>query len=112
MSLVDTLIISSCIGLSGPQKEACDHALLAGAKQSGVEASVNKMESKTTKKLANGAKEVLGKTSVDVVTGTAILVKAAADKAATIKLPTLGMCTSAVLKVGHEQSLLSVEWKY
>lgn len=112
MSVIDTLIITSCIGLSGAQKDACDHALLAGAKQSGIEANVDHMESKTTKKLAIDAQEYLGKTPVDIVAGTAILVKTVADKAATVKLPTMGLCNSLVLRVSQDKSLLSIEWKY
>jgi len=112
MSIIDALIVTSCVGLSGMQQDACEKALTAGSKQSGIEVNVDHMESKTTKKLDKGAREYLGVTTVDVVAGTAIVAKTIADKAATIKLPNLGICNIMVLKVNHEKSLLSLEWKY
>jgi len=51
MGLIDTLIVTSCVGLSGIQQEACNKALTAGSKQSGIENNMNKAESKTLKTL-------------------------------------------------------------
>jgi|ERR1035437_183238 hypothetical protein len=112
MGLIDTLIVTSCVGLSGIQQDACNKALTAGTKQSGIEANVDHEESKMTKKLDISAREYLGTTTVNVVAGTAIVAKTIADKAATVKLPNFGICNTMVLKVNHEKSLLSLEWKY
>lgn len=112
MGVIDTLIVTSCIGLSGVQKDACEKALIAGSKQSGIEANMDKAESKMTKNMEKDAKEYLGDTSVKVVTGTAIVAKTLVDKSATLKLPTFGLCTSITAHVGQEKSLLSLEWKY
>jgi hypothetical protein len=94
------------------QQDACNKALTAGSKQSGIEANVDHAESKATKNLDKDAREYLGATTVDVVAGTAIVAKTIADKAATVKLPNFGICNTIVLKVNHEKSLLSLEWKY
>ena len=112
MGLIDTLIVTSCVGLSGVQQEACNKALTAGSKQSGIENNMNKAESKTLKTLETNSRDYLGNTTVDVIAGTAIVAKTVADKAATVKLPNFGICNTIVLKVNHEKSLLSLEWKY
>lgn len=112
MSVIDTIILTSCVGLSGMQHDACEKALTAGSKQSGIEANVDKTESNMTKIAEKDAKEYLGDNTVKVVAGTAVVAKTLVDKAATIKLPTLGMCTSVVLKVGQEKSVLNLEWKF
>lgn len=112
MGIIDTLIVTSCVGLSGMQQDACNKALTAGSKQSGLENNMNTAESKTLKTLDKDSRETLGNTTVDVLAGTAIVAKTISDKAATVKLPSFGLCNSIVLKVNHEKSLLSLEWKY
>ena len=112
MSIIDTLIVTSCVGLSGMQQDACNKALTAGSKQSGVESTVDRAEGKTLKNLENSSRATLGDTTVNVIAGTAIVAKTVADKAATVKLPNLGICNTIVLKVNHEKSILSLEWKY
>lgn len=112
MGIIDTLIVTSCVGLSGMQQDACNKALTAGSKQSGIENNMNTAESKTLKNLDKDSRETLGNTTVDILAGTAIVAKTVADKAATVKLPNLGICNNIVLKVNHEKSLLSLEWKY
>ena len=94
------------------QQDACNKALTAGSKQSGVENNMNTTENKTLKNLDKNSRDYLGNTTVDVIAGTAIVAKTVADKAATVKLPNFGICNTIVLKVNHEKSLLSLEWKY
>jgi|ERR1035437_11110982 hypothetical protein len=112
MGLIDTLIVTSCVGLSGMQRDACNKALTAGSKQSGIENNMDTAEKKTLKNIERDSRDTLGNTTVDVIAGTAIVAKTVADKAATVKLPNLGICNTMVLKVNHEKSLLSLEWKY
>jgi len=112
MGVLDTLIVTSCMGLSGMQQDACNKALIAGSKQTGIETTVNTAEDKTTKVLDKGARDYLGDTNVNVVAGTAFVAKTIVDKSATVNLPTLGLCNSVTASVSHEKSLLSLQWKY
>lgn len=111
MSILDTLIISSCIGFSGSQQEACSKALVVAAKQSGIETNINNAENRMSQKLDKSIRAIIGN-NVDVVVTTAIVAKMAVDKSATIKLPTFGMCSSAMAILGQQQSSLNFEWKY
>lgn len=113
MSLLDTLIVSGCVSFyPGQSQDACNKALVASTKQSGIESNMNTTEDKTLKNLDKNSREYLGNTTANVIAGTAIVAKTVADKAATIRLPNFGICNSMILKVNHETSVLSLEWKY
>lgn len=112
MGVLDTLIVTTCLGVSGPSNQACNKALEAGTKQTGVESQVDSLETKTTKMAEKDAKQYLGETSVFLLTGTAMATKAVIDKSATVKLPTLGICNSITANVGPQKSLLSLMWKF
>ncbi len=112
MGLLDTLIVTSCVGLSGASQDACNKALTAGAKQSGIEATANNTEQKITKAADKDAKELLGTGTVNVVAGTAFLVKSVASKSAVLNLPNLGICNTMTININQQQSLLNLKWMY
>ena len=112
MALIDVLIVSVCVGSVGSVKDACNKSLEAGTKQSGIERNVNAAERRLTKKLDNGARDLFGNPSVDVLAGSVILTKALIDKTATVRLPSFGICSSMNAQIGKEKSLLNLEWKF
>lgn len=110
MGLLDSLIITSCIGLSGNAQDACNQALIAGAKQSGIEQNVNEVEKKYSSKADREARELLGN-SYNFVGSTVFVAKSISDKAVTLGLPTFGLCNSLKAKISDNPSL-NMEWKF
>jgi hypothetical protein len=111
VSLIETLIVTSCVGLSGQNQLACNNALTAGSKQSGVETEMNQFETKVTKNAESDVRDYLGN-NANVVAGGVFLIKGIADKAATFTLPNFGVCTSMKADIGQSKSLLRLEWKF
>lgn len=113
MGLLDTLIITSCMGMqSGQPQDACQKALQAGTKQSGVEKVANDQETAITKKADTKAKDLLGEQTYSVVGGTVFLAKTVSEKKVSLGLPTMGICNSIKAEVSDKQSQLKLEWKF
>lgn len=107
MAILDSLIIASCVSFSGQQQQACNAALQAGTKQSGIEQSASSFEHKNVKKIENTAIGVLGKDAVGIVGGTAWLIKAAAEKKAVF-----GISRNISAEVGDEITRLVFKWTF
>lgn len=112
MGLLDALIVTVCVGTSGAVKDACNKSLEAGTKQSGIARNVNVTEKRLTKKIEGTARDYIGNSSTNVLTGTLILAKAMIDQSATFRLPSFGICSSVNAQIGKEKSLLNLEWKF
>lgn len=82
MALLDSLIVASCVGLSGQMQDACNKTLQASAKQSGVEQATSAYEKRELKSLEQGAVNLLGKDAVSVTGGMVWLTKSLVDKKA------------------------------
>ena len=111
-SLVAVFITSACIGLSGPAKEACTHGLDAGAKQSGIEQSVNSAQKITTKNTKMKATKLVGQTPVDIVAGGFFIAKAVSDKAIGASVPTMGLADKIRAEVGKDKASFKMEWNF
>jgi hypothetical protein len=112
LALLDSIIATACIGLSGQGHDACVKGLQAGSQQTGVQQSVNSYESKQTKMLEQTAYNWVGKDSASVVGGVAFVGKAAVDKKASLGLPNLGICSKMSLEVGSKASQLLLKWSF
>jgi hypothetical protein len=112
MGVLDSLIMTACLGASGATHDACQKSLQAGSKQSGVEQNIDTYESKVTTNAEKDTKEKLGETTVEILGGTAFLTKSVVEKHATIGLPNLGLCTYIKAQIGQDKSMLSLEWKF
>lgn len=82
MALLDSMILTACMGLSGQSNDACVKALQAGTKQSGVEQNVNSYETRQTKGLEYKAYDWFGKQTVGVVGGAVWLGKSVSERKA------------------------------
>lgn len=107
MALIDSIILASCVGLSGQSNDACTKALTAGAKQTGVESKVGTYETHQVKKLETTANSWLGKDTVSVVGGTAWAVKAAAEKKASF-----GLYGPLHMEVGSKLTQMVLKWTF
>ncbi len=95
------------MGLSGPSNDACTKALLASAKQSGVEQNVDSYEKHQTKKLEYKAVGLLGKNTVSVAGGTAWIIKAAAERKASF-----GLYGPVSMDIGQKITQLVLKWTF
>lgn len=86
MALLDSLIVASCVGLAGQANDACNKALEASAKQSGVEQTTSAYEKHQLKNIEEGAVSFLGKDAVNVSGGMIWLTKSLVDKKASFGL--------------------------
>jgi len=111
-SIVTVFIASACVGLSGPTKEACTHGLDVGAKQTGIEQSVNSAQKIATKNTKNKAAKIVGQTPVDIVAGSFFLVKAISDKAIGASVPTMGLADKIRAEVGKDKASFKMEWNF
>lgn len=112
MSILETLIVTSCVGVPSTYLDACNKALQAGTKQSGVEQSVDAAETKVGKKADNIAKEYVSENVAGVIGGAAFVAKSVSEKSATLNLPNMGICTTIKTTVGKDKSVLKLEWKF
>lgn len=97
---------------AGSPQQACEKALQAGSKQSGVETAANDEEKRVTQKADAKAKEFLGEKAVGVVGGTVFIAKTISEKKVTFGLPTLGVCDSVKAQVSDKASELKIEWNF
>lgn len=111
MAILESLIMTSCLGLIGDAQVACNKAIEAGMKQSGVEASSNQAEDVYVRKADTEAHSVLG-TDYNLVAATVFVVKTASDRSVSFGLPTFKVCDKISAQVGADKSALNMEWKF
>jgi hypothetical protein len=112
MSILDSLIVFSCVGLSGQQNTACNKALEAGSQQSGFQQTVNNYEGHELKIFEKDAYDWFGRDAVDVVGGTAWVTKSLVEKRASVGLPNLGLCDNLVTEVDRNTAKLVFKWRF
>lgn len=106
------MIVSACLSFNGQGKEACEKALEAGSKQSGIEQNVNQAQDRLEDKAKKNAKDLLGDTTMDVVGGTVFLAKTISDKSVKFSLPTMGLCDKITNEVGPDKYQLQMVWRF
>lgn len=111
-SVLSSLIVSACVGMSSPGKEACQKAIEAAGKQSGFEKQAMDTQKKLEKTAKTQATEFMGKTPVDVIGGTVFLAKAISDKSIGASVPTMGMADKIRVEIGQNRSQIKMEWKF
>lgn len=107
MALLDSLIVASCVGLSGQANEACNKALEASAKQSGVEQNADKLEGHELKLYEQKAKDVFGNDAVSTAGGAIWLTKVVVEKKASF-----GICRHVNFEYSPDLSRLVLKWTY
>jgi hypothetical protein len=112
MSAIVNLVTSICLQTPGNYNQACSKAIDAGSQQSGVTNDLNYMERSAGRQARLLAEDHLGQEGVEIITGTAIVINAAATQKFIINLPTFGICNS--LKTEYRPSLykITIEWKF
>jgi hypothetical protein len=112
MGVLDSLIVFSCVGLAGQQNDACNKALVAGSKQSGIEQTTDTYENHQLKLLEKDAYQLFGENAVNVVGGTAWVTKSLVEKKASFGLPNMGLCDKLVTEINQNEAKLVFKWKF
>jgi len=110
MGLLESAILSLCVGSTGQANQACTNAIKAGSKQSGFEQMTESYEQHQTKQFEYGAYSVMGKNNAQIAGGTLWLANAAVTKKASLGLPTLGLCDKLSVEANHSESKLVFRW--
>lgn len=112
MSAIAIAITSACLNLSGPAQQACDKALEAGAKQSGIEQNVDQIEKHIERDADQKGHYYLGDTGMEVVGSTVFVAKTLIDKSLKFNTPTFGLCDRITNQVGPDKYSLQLEWRF
>ena len=91
---------------------ACTNAIQAGAKQSGVEQSMDAYEHQQTLYYEYGSYNTLGKSNAEAIGGTLWITNAIVSKRASVGLPTLGLCDKLAIEANSNESKLVFQWKF
>jgi hypothetical protein len=112
MAILDSIIVSVCMSVSGQGNEACQKALTAGAKQSGVEQSANSYEQNRLNYMQSGAESFFGKNTVAAIGGVGWAAKSAVDHKASIGLPNFGICSGIKIEINSNTERLVLQWRF
>jgi hypothetical protein len=110
MGLLESSLLSLCMSSSTMPGQACNNAVQATGKQSGIFEMSTRYEDHQVRLLEQGANNYWGNTVTETVAGVVWVAKSVSDKRAHIGLPTLGICSSMVAEVGQEKSMLILKW--
>jgi hypothetical protein len=110
MGLLESALLSLCVGSTGQANLACNNAVQAGSKQSGFEQVTTDYENHQMKLYEKDADSWLGKDNANTVGGAAWLGYAVATRRARIDLPNLGLCDKISLEADRNESKLVLKW--
>lgn len=111
-NIVAALIASACMDMSGPSQEACKKGLEAGAKQSGIERTVNSAQKKARTTAKEEAIETVGKKPVQIVGGGIFLAKSISKKSITTTVPNMGLADKIKAEIGVSKYSVKMEWSF
>jgi hypothetical protein len=107
MSVLDSLIVFSCMSLSGQQNIACNKALQAGSKQTQVDQTFNGYEDHQLKLMEKDATTLVGQDSLQTIGGTVWLTKSIVEKKADF-----GIAKDVVMEINMRLGELILKWKF
>lgn len=113
MGAISNMILSACLSVHpGQARQACDNAVQAGLKQSGVEKHLDKTEKRIKRKAENQVDEFVGQEGKVIIGDSLLLIKTISDKSVKFKLPTFGLCDSATNEIGVDSYKVNMEWRF
>lgn len=110
-SLIDSIIVSSCIGFHGgtPGNEACQKAMLAGSIQSGMKEQADQMESNVNKFVTNTAFEYIGQDNVKYASMLGYIVQVGVNRS--VRIP-LARDVVTTITIKPDNSTLGLIWRF
>lgn len=112
MSLIATTLASACIGLTGNQLDACNKAVEAGVKQSGLEAISNNAEDKVNIMTQKVVKDHVNDDIISISGSIIYISKAVQTQSISVNIPTAGLCSTASAQINASNSNIKLEWKF
>lgn len=113
MTLLTSAIMSACMGIStGQYNTACDKALEAEMKQTGVEQQESSGEKKTMDWGTKVAKDNLGETGAAVVAATVFTAKSYTEKKLSFPIKDTGICNTLSPEIKKDSAALNFIWKW
>lgn len=106
------LIVSTCLGLSGQYNTACNSALTAGSKQSGIEKSVNDAQNMVTTYADHKAKYYIGEKPLTYIGSLLWAKKVADERKVTLSLPRFVLYDSASTELSENSYKLNLQWNF
>jgi hypothetical protein len=112
LAILESLIVAGCVGLSGQQNDACQKALTAGSKQSGLEQTTGSYENHESNLWLSRANDWFGKDAVGIMGGAGWLAKSAIERKASFGLPSFGICNSVKFEFNQSAEKLIFQWRF
>jgi hypothetical protein len=112
MAILDTLIMSACMGFSGQANDACQKAFTAGSKQTGLEQQANSYEQSRLQYLQAGAENFFGKDALTAIGGVGFVTKTVVERKASVGLPNFGLCNSLKFEFNSNTEKLVLQWRF
>lgn len=112
--LFSTGIASLCAALasSGQYDQACNKAVDAGTRQTGIRQTFDGAEDKSMQVFTQEAESYTPKPIQDVAATGVFVYRAARNKKVELKLPTMGVCDSMSSELTPASYALTVRWYF
>lgn len=111
-SLFGTAIIAMCASTPGAYNQACTHALDAGTRQVGIRQQADLTESQGIHYATTTYENNTSKPTQEVFGASALIYKTVKSRKLTIKLPTLGLCSSISNEIELNRYAVTFRWEW
>lgn len=112
MSFLSSMIITLCMGTNGQTNAACNHALDAGAQQTGIAEDFSSAEQNATSWGNNFVNNRFGRTGRDTLGSFLFVMKTASDKTLIIPIPTAGLADSFQTQLKPDSAMITIRWGF
>lgn len=110
--VLGSTIIAICLSAQGSYNQACNKALEAGSKQSGVYQEIDGIEKGTIKYINTQAEKRLTKNEMSAVATGYLVYKTTKDKKIQINLPTLGLFDKVHSEISPTSYNVRFQWNF
>lgn len=108
-----SLITSTCLNMApATYNAACNGALTAGTKQSGIEKSVNDVQGKITTFADKESKQIIGEKPLSYLGGALFIKKIADERKVNLNLPKFVLYDSASTELSENSCKLNLQWNF
>lgn len=112
MALTEMFIVLACTNTPAIYTTACNKAVDAGTRQTGIRQQADKAEELTTKFADHEAQSLIGKKGVSVVGAGMFIYKTTTDKKLKVEVPNFGLCDSINTELATDSQMLRLQWNF
>lgn len=111
--LFASAVTAFCVGVApGTYNNACNHAIDAGTKQTGLRQNADRLEDFSVSKINQHVEKDLGRPVASTIAVGSYLYRVVNEKSITVRVPTLGICNSAKSQITPNSAKLMLEWRW